>query len=618
MSNAKKTTKTNMLGGLVASLDRRLQDVYDKRKLVFLLGASLLIVVWQWPLLLSTNSLLSGDFDYFTQAYEAIRKSVFEYHQFPWMNAWIGGGVPLYANPQVGIFSFQTLLVFVFGAPFGLKLSIIAYSLIGFWSMFYLLRHNFKATTTVALGLSSVWVTNGFFVAHLVSHYSFGMFLIFPLLLYLLINISRKRYWLYLGVASALSILSAFHYAVFQGFLILGFVAVFLLFSNPKGFKTCLLLYAKASAVFLLLAGHRIFYVLQYVSDFPRAFSDEPNSLLVSMKSFVIPYDDRRWFYDLVSPGRINYTWTEHTVFIGYFISLALVALLLGGLFIVLRNFNANSPRGLITDKLRNLKVPILLAALLVFSVLVSMGDFGKFSPYSLLGNLPAFSGMRVPSRWLIWSVFVGLLLIGSASSIIKNPKLRAALAICVLLGALEVYAVSIGNDRFFYNPVVFREPKAQFEQFEDFDRNNLPTDLSNYKVRPSYDRRGEIYSYEATLNNFGQSRGYEPIADTYYAPTNRCGVTQGCGFVKSDNARVQYWSPNKIVLERTRPGPIELNINPSNYWLVNNSRIYGESRTVEVLANFVITDKSDVITLRVIPRSPLETTVSTLKRLIN
>lgn len=583
-------------------LDKALNHLYDKKRYTFLSIFSLLIIIWQWPLLLTTNQLLSGDFDYFTQAYEAVRISILDYHQFPWINAWIGGGVPLYANPQVGVFSIQTLLVLVFGAPMGLKLSVIIYSLIGFWGMFYLLKNNFKINIALSLPLSAVWVTNGFFVAHLVSHYSFSMFLVVPALIYLLVNISKRYYWLYLGIASGLFILSAFHYAVFHGLFILLGTAIYILFKNRSDIKKYILLYLGAGIVFIVLALHRIIYTLQFVLDFPRLFKDSPDGLLVALKSFIIP-DNGNFssFYELIiKPGtKINYTWNEHSVFIGYILFSLIIVLSAVCVLYISRPVKGS---GFGFERLSAQKTPLAFLLIFVFFVVLSLGNFSPYSPYALLQHLPAYSGMRVSSRWLIWAVLAGLIFIGLMISALKNDSHKRILTILVILGAAEVYAVGFGNDQFFYRPVAFRDQNSSFQQFEDFDRYNLPYNFEKYKTRASYDRRGEIYSYEATANNLGQSRGYEPLVDTYYAPTARCGVVQGCSFVMSKNANVVSWSPNKIVLKRTNEEPIELNMNPSNYWLVNGEPAFPTARTAEVMQRFIVTNKDETITLSVKP----------------
>lgn len=588
------------IGATFKKINTILDYFYNKKRYVFFLIFSFLIIVWQWPLVTTTDQLLSGDFDYFTQAYEAVRASILQYHQFPWMNAWIGGGVPLYANPQVGVFSLQTLLVLIFGTPTGLKLSIVFYSLIGFWGMFYLLKNNLKINKLLSLCLSTVWVTNGFFVGHLVSHYSFSMFLVVPSLLYLLLNISKRYYWLYFGIALGLFILSAFHYAVFHGLFILTGAGLYVLYSHKNELKKYLMLFIKAGVIFLLIASHRIVYTLQFVFDFPRLFNDGPDHPIVALKSFLIP-DNGNFlllYTQLMNPDmKINYTWQEHSVFIGY-ILFSLIFI-----FAIACLLRLCVPRGLrALRKLSLKKIHFLFLALFLFFFILSLGNFSPFSPYALLQQIPPYSGMRVSSRWLIWAVFFGLIFIGLMVSAIKRPRYKNILTALVLLGTIEVYIVGFGSDKFFYRPIVFRGYDSSFQQFEDFDRYNAPRDFQNYKTRPTYDRRGEIYSYEATLNNLGQARGYEPLVDTYYAPTLRCGVTQGCPLVMSKNATVVFWSPNKIVLKRTATGPIELNMNPSNYWLVNGTPAFPVARTAEVLQHFVITNEDEDIVLTIKP----------------
>lgn len=586
-------------------IDKLLNHFYTKRRFSFLVFFSLPVIVWQWPLIATTDQLLSGDFDYFTQAYEAVRISILKYHQFPWINSWIGGGVPLYGNPQIGVVSIQTLLVLLLGAPFGLKISVIIYSLIGFWGMFYLLKNNFKINYTLALPLSSVWITNGFFISHLVDHYSFSMFLVLPALLYFLVNISRRHYWIYFGLSLGLFMLSAFHYAAFHGLLIIGSASVFILLRNWRNYKKYLLLYLKAGILFLVIAGHRIVYTVQFALDFPRAFVDLPNHPITAIKSFLIPVavNDSRFYDNIIWPENINYGWGEHSVFIGYILSGILLILILYCLYLFIRycySYKLNVTNAYKQHQM--LFVAFGLSLLFVLFIIISLGNFSPFSPYGLLQHLPAYSGMRVSSRWLIWAVLFGLIFVGVMTQLVKSPRIRSILTILVILGAGEVYLVGMANDKFFYRPLVFRSENATFEQFEDFDRYNPPKDFNTYKTRSDYDRRFEIYSYEATLNNLGQARGYEPLVDTYYAPTMRCGIVQKCSFIKTNNAKLIYWSPNKIVLHRTAKGSIELNMNPSNYWLVNGKPAFPTARTVEVLQPFIITDSSNTITLSVKP----------------
>src|SRR5688500_19046464 len=152
-------------------------------------AASFLLLLWCYPYFLTGNRMELGDFSFFAQAYEAMRVSVVEYHQFPWFNPWISGGVPLYGNPQMGFFSVQMLFVFIFGAPFGLKMALVFYTFAGYVSMNILLRKYFKLGTLLAVLLSLIWVFSSFFVAHLPAHFTFVWYMLAPLYIYLALTI---------------------------------------------------------------------------------------------------------------------------------------------------------------------------------------------------------------------------------------------------------------------------------------------------------------------------------------------------------------------------------------------------------------------------------------------
>jgi len=100
---------------------------------------------------------------------------------------------------------------------------------------------------------------------------------------------------------------------------------------------------------------------------------------------------------------------------------------------------------------------------------------------------------------------------------------------------------------------------------------------------------------FRATEHNISEVYGYEPVfnaGEYYFLPgTNRCGVNHGCSFVLTHNARVNSWSPNKIVLTRIGTGPILLNMNPGKVWLVNGKPIFKHYKIVEMRKDFVIND---------------------------
>jgi len=100
-----------------------------------------------------------------------------------------------------------------------------------------------------------------------------------------------------------------------------------------------------------------------------------------------------------------------------------------------------------------------------------------------------------------------------------------------------------------------------------------------------------------------GEVRGYEAILDyNYYRPTNRCGINKGCGFVLTNNATLDYWSPNRINISRTGPGEIKLNINPGSYWLVNGKRLWPNEKVVVLNKDFSLNDSQQKYELTISP----------------
>lgn len=585
-----------MFNKFIIKTEENFGKFFAKRRWLFFLIFTLLIVGFNWELFVDINKTATGDFDYFAQVYEAIRRTILDYHQFPWVNSWVGGGVPLYANPQVGVFSIQTVLVLLFGTIPGLKISLILYSLVGFWSFYLLAKSTLKTSTLVAVCLGVVWITNGFFMSHYIGHYTFSLFQIFPLLCYLALNITKRRYWLYLSITLSLLALSALHYAVLQSLLVLLIIAVSDLIKNRDNWRVRLVLYFKAMILFLVICLHRIIYTMDYVLDFPRSINDPTNGVGVLLKAFIIPKDPSKWFYGAIIKQPVEagplqpYGWGEINAFVGYAIVIAFIALVVSILYIKKSGERKNS---------------LYLLALPALFFVIAIGSFAIWSPYSLIHMLPGFSGMRVSSRWLIWVIFFILIFIGYSLRHAPSKTLINIVKTLIVLGAIEVFAVNLPlNNLFTIDVSQIRSSTAQFEQFDNYDHFNQPKNLASYHQRPTLDRKYESYGLEATANNYGEVRGYEPLLDSRFTQTLRCGVTMGCDFILSNNAKLTEWSPNEITLKRTNQEPIELNMNPSNYWLVNGKRIFASQKVGEVEEKFIIKDKAEVIVLRAQPKT--------------
>lgn len=561
----------------------------------------LLISAWCLPYLTSGNRIELGDFSFFAQAYEAIRRSILDYGQFPWWNPWVAGGVPLYANPQMGVFSVQTLLVMAFGAPMGLKLAIIFYTFAGYASMQLLLRKYFNIQVPMAVGLSLLWLFCSFFVMHLPAHFTFVWYMLAPLYIYLTLTVSNWKNGLLLGLAFAVLALSAVHNPFFHLAFVCAAILAFrlgkLLWQRKRQeLRAFVLGLASAAGVFIIIAGHRVLMVFNNVNDFPRDVVDPAPHLFVSILGVVVPYSlahDLRFInHHLPAP----YGFGEVTGTIGVFASLAVF---IGLLFVLYRVWKK-------WKQISEFRRPLVGLGVGLLCFLIGLGAFMEFAPYSFMKHIPIFGEMRVASRWFIFFDLAMLIFIGLMAQ--KGPArsfYRFIISAFVVLGVAELFLLNLGyqNRILWHNPVKPTESTLEYPFIQTGQFGRLMT-LPNGVQLPDDGRMPAHYrEFEATLYNTGVLYANDALVDLNTKATPRCGYEQGCETVLSGNAKITSWTPNKFVLERTGPGRIKLNMNNSNYYVVNGKRTTGV-RTAEPYKDYYldVSEDTKVITIEITP----------------
>lgn len=563
----------------------------------FHLPALLILGLWCLPYITTGTKIEWGDFGVFTQGYEAIKVSLVSYHQFPWWNPWIVGGAPLYANPQLGVFSLQTILVIVFGVVRGLKYSLIVYTFAGYFSMLLLLRKYFKLSSPVSIPLSLIWVLSSFFVNHLPSQFTFVWYLLAPLYIYLALTVRNIKSGLVLGLAFAIMALSQVHNAFFQIALACGLVVLVRLFTEYESRKDLLYGLLAGSGLFVLLAGHRIIYTAQNVQNFPRLIIDPAPIVAKSVLAILLPFSAAHPLPFVKFPWAY-FGWGEMTATIGIF---ATGACLISVLF-VLHHVKFDVQR--FTKEFR-LPLIVIGAGLIAFAL--GCGSFTVWAPYSLLKHAPIFGQMRVSSRWFLgfdlsMLVFIGLIYERAS----RKSFFRFLTTALLVMGVAELFLLNWGYQSIVLSHPIVIAPKAitayQFVQTYHFGEtlklpggNAIPYDDGHM---PHFYRE-----YEGTTFNTGVLQANDSLIDLNTKPSPRCSWTYGCNFVMSNNATVTYWSPNRIVLTRTGPGDIELDMNDSNYFVINGTR-EASSNVAEAYKAFFInlSNSTKQITIAVSP----------------
>jgi hypothetical protein len=562
-------------------------------KLIKFLLLSAPILWWLWPYLKTGRNNTYGDYDYYFQLYEAVRVSILKYHQFPWINPWISGGVPLFANPQLGLPSLHFPLILVFGSVLGLKLSFVIYYLLGFWGMRKLLVDVICSSRTIASIISYIWVFNGFFTAHQLGHFTFLLYMLVPGLLYMYVKSRSSIRWnLTWVISTAVFILSSPHYAVIQSLLALSLVIIvdLVVLRNLSIARLKRLAYSLMGLVVLTL--WRLVFIAQFVTEWPR----DPTTLLreppilpsVAFKAFIYPLQNTT-----VALPATPYGWHEVSMFIGTFGVISLLCAL-----IILLKYRRSMSQ-------KERKITLISFLLIPAMFVTALGDFHKFSPFNIIQHLPILSSMRVASRWSIWIIFIGLCLISYSST--RSSFTRKVVTVLVSISLFQVVVSNYNFGNFFiFRAQKFASEGQPFKQV-DYAREELIDDSKEAEVKAKESVIGfplyKEFMYEATLSGYGLVHAADSLVDTRTVPTIRCGSgPSGCPLILTDNATVEYWSPNKIILKRTASGSISLNINPSSYYLVNNVRQFKSSRVVETLEKFEINDPSEKIVIEARP----------------
>lgn len=563
------------------------------------------VIFYCLPLLLTGNLLGPGDADYYIQTQEAARRSILEYHQFPWWNAWIAGGVPLYANPQFGLISIPTIFSLIFGSILGYKIALTFYLVMGFWGFFLLFRKAFKTPLITATLLCYVWVFCSFFASRIAGHYTFFVIQFLPFILYLLIKHKEIKYsWLWLGIALGMMINAAAHYATIMSLLAFGLFTLIELFKisiecirsknisltvgiNLDNLKFLIM----SGGVTLLIAGQRLYYSVEYFIQYPRDLPVIEQTIgipkaLLAMFGPVIQYSN--------PPSIPNWSWMEASAYIG--IATGLTGLVCLVFFI--------KQRSMFKIRVGNIS-PSTIVILGIIFFLLGLGSFiGIISPYNILQRLPVFSGMRVACRWLVWSSLMVIIFI----ALYDHRQFRKLINCLLLISVVELFI--------FGSNMMPKPYMIDYAKYKSSSTINQQAHFDSQRWGIPYDENLTA----TTKANIGQVIAGDSLIDTRQGPpvgsnTIRCDSDQGnCNFVLSKNAEVTYWSPNIINLKRTGTGPILLNMNPGKYWLVNDRYIFPTMRLAEPDKEFTITDNSENITIKLQPKFSIEWVVWKLK----
>lgn len=549
------------------------------------LASLIVVVVYSLTVFHNPLGLRDGDPDFFYSMSEAARRIILEYHQFPWWNPWVAGGIPLFADPQFGLFSIHTALTFVFGTVIGWKVAIIAYILMGLFGFRKLFIDVFKTPQFTALLLSLTWALSWLWAARGVGgHYTFFVLNFLPWLMWLYFHRqSVKKSWLKFGLLLALLLNTSIHNMTFMSLVLF---AVFVLadftyesIQSKKGrlvlqaLKERAIYFGKALLITLPLAGLKIYTTVALSRDFNRAGMNPME-----------PFPGFELLFQSLAGVRVP--GMESAVGIGFgMVFLAVIAVGWAVWHYVFRNQKAQPI----------MQNTAFYAVLGIGFFTLTFGDSHSWLPYNILRELPIFEETRVAVRWLI---FAGLMIIFVVALLKTNKRWQRQVINAILIANLIV--ISAGTIRFLReNPYIVQDTSGDAQTAVISQRSMWGTPRQS---------AGEIDEnlYSGVKNNVGQVTSMLiPYYDTRHNETFLCGenIDSNCHFVRTDNAEVTYWSPNKITLKRTGDGPILLNMSLGKHWRVNGQYVFSGTKATNVNTPLYINDESKIITLDLAPK---------------
>lgn len=518
------------------------------------------------PMLRQPGNLGFGDWDLFLGKYEAARRTIVLFGQFPWWDPWTRGGFPLAANPQCGVIGVAMPLVLAFGTSVGMRIATIVCFVLAAQGARRLARL-WLGDPYAAAAAGLIYALNGCVMVAAVAAYHVSMcYPALPWMLYHVFRLERRpRDGMWLGFWAAFNLLNGIQYFTVYIVLIAGVAWVRQARVNQGVARLRLLEHTVlALGTFLALAGWRIGTTGLVYRDFPRnyqsLFAETPLSLLRYCLHRPVPAT----LTSMSNP----YFW-ETIWYVGpVVIVLAALSLAWGWRW---------------------------WHTLSLACAWLGSGSITWYYPSYWLAHFPAFSTMHVVTRWRFMAMLGVALAAASVLAAWRRSQRRELRWLATLaIGAIAVDYLAYG---FLVLPVAF----------------SVAPDEALFPGRPL--PRGAVVQVEDALGfpaiarGYGVIFGFEPLMGyDRRAATARFwrGHPAYVGEHWTSDGPVQpvSWSPNRIELAVAPNQLVSINQNPGSYWLVNGRPKFAGARCAEKEQPFEArADERGRLVLQVQPR---------------
>ncbi len=518
--------------------------------------ASLAVIIGWLPWIFYSSSICIGD-DWSScyNFYEAVRKSIVEYGQFPFWHPWHLGGSPLFARPQIGVFAIETVCSCLFGTIRGINLATFIYAFIGMTGMWYLSgdivkRYPVRCWMAILFGLQ------GTLPIHLLGgHVIMSTAMWMPWLFFAGFRLHRSYKWgLFMGLIGGLMYLENIHYLSAINSTVAGVIVAVELIKHRKELSFYYNI-AAGGLLFIFLAAYRTIVTWELFSEFPRNATDGASiSLWTFIKALVYPgqyYDNMGWV--------IQDLWHWHEI--GCYLGIIALLMFLLSFRKQLKWYHWG----------------------FIISLPLALDSKHIYLPGYWVSQLPIYKSLLVITRW------------------------RFVTTLCIITGAgvgMEYIWSKLPEKRKFIIPVLILISVSgliynlYFLWFK-MDRTTEQQALSTvpYQSKTIINSNNwKLNRYAACAKGVGMVSTYDPLLDWSKGALRTVRLTvenpkyPGEIFTLPPKPLEVDWSPNRISLNPPTGCKLFINQNPSRYWRVNGKKLFPNGHEFDMQSIILVT----------------------------
>jgi hypothetical protein len=519
------------------------------------------------PIMKNPEGLGFADWDFVLDKFEALRRTILDWGQFPWWNPWCRGGFPLAAEPQIGAVSIATPLVLIWGTSIGLRLSAILCLLIAVEGAYRLAWLWFREPWSSAAA-SLIYGLNGGVIINTSQGYVIAMsYCSLPWLAGYAFRIGgRFSDGLRLGLWMAFALMNGIHYLSLYGAVLTTLIGIRAVRVQPPKHRVRLVVNLLAAVgTFLAVCGWRLATVFLVQQDDQREWVTTWDESLLALIRQLLDRPSPDWPEALPGP--------HHAIYIGLTCYVGPAVLLLGLVSL------ASGWRW--------------WHSLTLVSFWLSIGSVHWYHPSYWMARWPFFASAHVVTRWR----FVALLGLGLAVGSVLARWRGSARRIPGFLAVLLVWVIAVD---FFW---------LAHQQFPlAFSVRPEPRLFPGPAV-PHIANVREGLGFASVLRGYGVIRGYEPMLSYRRdAPTLRRAREdpdyRGEAWTARGEVQPVFWSPNRLIFQVAPRQEVSINQNPGSWWWVNGQPGFAGYRCAEPMVPFVArADDAGRLELQIHPR---------------